>query len=330
MWNPKLHLLKQKKQYYIKAKDVHPDKNPDDPEAAQKFQELAEAYQILSDPDKRKIYDQFGKDGISQTPVIDPSAVFAMVFGSDAFGEYVGELQMASMAMMEVDAEQMSPEERKARMRDNQKSRVEKLVGKLSQRLQLYVQGDVQGFEGYLMQEAKQLAQTNFGEPMLHTIGYIYERMGRIQLGKNPWLLNIPAMGQQFRLKGHTFFKTQVGAVAAALGILTLGQEASEKLQQQSEEQYVSYMEDMIPKILNHVWKLNVMDIEDTLKSVCSSLFSSLSDKEMKNVYAQGLVLCGQILQGSKKKYVRNESFREAIEIQEEENEIGQEIQGEK
>src|SRR5690606_4381844 len=38
----------------------HPDKNPDNPEAEDKFKEAAEAYEILSSPDKRKRYDQFG------------------------------------------------------------------------------------------------------------------------------------------------------------------------------------------------------------------------------------------------------------------------------
>ena len=54
-----------KKAYRKKAIQFHPDKNPGDKEAEEKFKEAAEAYEILSDADKRARYDQFGHAGTS-------------------------------------------------------------------------------------------------------------------------------------------------------------------------------------------------------------------------------------------------------------------------
>ena len=61
------------------AQRFHPDKNPGDDGAQQKFKEINAAYQILGDPDKRAMFDRFGRSGLDGTGGIDPGAGFNFV-----------------------------------------------------------------------------------------------------------------------------------------------------------------------------------------------------------------------------------------------------------
>jgi molecular chaperone DnaJ len=56
-----------KKAYRKLAMKYHPDRNPDDSEAEERFKEAAEAYEVLRDGEKREIYNRFGHEGLAGT-----------------------------------------------------------------------------------------------------------------------------------------------------------------------------------------------------------------------------------------------------------------------
>ncbi|KAI0881415.1 X-domain of DnaJ-containing-domain-containing protein [Annulohypoxylon maeteangense] len=87
--------LEIKKAYRKLAIVHHPDKNPNDPTAHEKFQDIGEAYQVLSDSDLRKAYDKYGKDSAKPTEgFVDPSEFFSSIFGGDAFVDWIGEISL--------------------------------------------------------------------------------------------------------------------------------------------------------------------------------------------------------------------------------------------
>lgn len=74
-----------KKAYRRQAKELHPDKNKNDPNASQKFQDLGAAYEALSDADKRKAYDRCGEECLKKDGQMDQSDPFASFFGDFGF-----------------------------------------------------------------------------------------------------------------------------------------------------------------------------------------------------------------------------------------------------
>jgi molecular chaperone DnaJ len=95
-----------KKSFRALARELHPDVNRHDPQAEEKFKEAAEAYEILSDAERRSVYDRYGHEGLSSSGYASNfqgfgsfADVFEAFFGGDPFGRASGAVQGGDVAV---------------------------------------------------------------------------------------------------------------------------------------------------------------------------------------------------------------------------------------
>ncbi|GLI63100.1 hypothetical protein VaNZ11_006004, partial [Volvox africanus] len=193
-----------KKQYYMLARKYHPDKNPGDTGAHERFQKLGEAYQVLGNEDVRKRYDANGTEGLDVN-FMEGGSFFNMLFGSDLFEHLVGELFIATAARGggEVGSTEMARE---------QGVRVQKLCVNLKAILKRYEDGE-EAFVVAMREDAAKLGKASFGETMLHTIGKVYDMQADIAGGGF-----FGGMAAKFRQQGESV-RSQFQAASAAIKV---------------------------------------------------------------------------------------------------------------
>lgn len=282
-----------KKAYFLKARRVHPDKNLHDPEAAVKFQVLAEAYQVLSDPMQREAYDKYGKASVSENNMLDPTIVFGMLFGGGLFEQYIGQLAMASLLSMEVgDGE--TPFDNKEiyeKLEAAQRSREDELVLNLKDRLRLFIQGAEENFIAATNSEAVQLSTEAFGKEMLQTMGYVYIRHAAKELGKKKIYFGVPFLAEWIRAKSHSMRSFYT----AAKGALFLMQLNADMSQQGIDAAFMGARKELM---IDAIWKVNVADIEITLSRVCQRVLKEKTvAKDILKGRAKALKKLGKIFQ---------------------------------
>ena len=102
-----------KRAFRALARQHHPDVNPDDPAAGERFREVAEAYEVLSNAETRALYDRYGHAGVSGRPLASERAyqsgniadIFSMLFGEDLFGGGAAAQRRGPMAGADAQAD---------------------------------------------------------------------------------------------------------------------------------------------------------------------------------------------------------------------------------
>lgn len=290
-----------KKAYYMKAKQCHPDKHPDDPEAAKKFQKIGEAYQVLSDDKLRQRYDEHGKDGVDETPKMDPGALYAMIFGSEKFEPLIGELSLA--AHMNGDDDDVHPKLKEFK----QKQREVRCAVNLAEKLQIYLDNGEEEFTRQATEEANELGQSAFGGTLLNVIGTAYVEQAKLELGGMGGLgVSLSQTGRYF----NTRFSVLSRGIRAASGagdaqkaqerLLQIQQERQEGKIGAEETQEEAKLKKKIESAQGHIfsvmWYMTVIDIESTLRKACTKVtHDTFVEPAIRQKRKKALLLLGKI-----------------------------------
>ncbi|KAG6850369.1 hypothetical protein H0H93_014323 [Arthromyces matolae] len=322
-----------KKAYRRLAIKHHPDKNPDDPLAEERFKEIAIAYQTLSDEALRKKYNEFGpKESAPEGGFVDPEEVFGAMFGGERFTSIIGHISLArdmKAALQEADeaegdegetkhmrdakGREILTEEEKAQKEEKErkkaaekaaarKERVDKLVENLERKLGIFTESatgpndpDVTtSWRTICELEAEELKRESYGVELLNAVGFVYTAKAKHYLATNQTLFGVGGWFHNVQGKYHVFSET-VSTLRSAIELKSVFDQiqAAEKAGNLTPEEKKKLEEQAAEKGLQALFKGTKLEIESVLRETCDRV---LEDPNVTRDKAQLRAVALQIL----------------------------------
>ena len=313
---PMAHRASIKRQYYELARQYHPDHATTavrkDDDTNNKFAEISEAYQVLSNPDLREKYDAEGTEGLSadKTQIkehMDPALLFTFLFGSAKFSPYVGTLAMATSASIGDEQHAAGSKISIQDARIVQKRRCTRLALILVERhLKLYVEdGDLDVAKMRWEEEANDLVHSSYGDEMLCLIGKVYSLASAQFLGALDSGIGMPGISKWAEAayasmkRGQDRFMAAMDTTSAAVEVASKGTIMAQKQKQQglaSKDKEKQFEEEMFPSVMKLMWATTVVDVTNTLHETCQMVFFDQSvDVNTRKARAEAVRVMGDI-----------------------------------
>ncbi|EGF80591.1 hypothetical protein BATDEDRAFT_11241 [Batrachochytrium dendrobatidis JAM81] len=320
-----------KKAYYLKAIKCHPDKNLDNPLAEEMFKQISEAYQVLSDPQRRSFYNIHGKAaavGSEGSVFVDPEQFFRQQFGGDMFVDIIGEISIArdfkdvmaakdpsksndlttdsNSSTINPGTEVPSTDATTQAKQDSalmyeqrrliRKERIQKLSHNLVAKLSLYTDTlaneSLNTFRALSTIEAQQLALESYGPELLRAIGFTYV------LKADQWIAKIAAEDGDLQSK---FTKLQEmdkkTKKTGEGGEKTVDEDVKVKLTPQEQELRTQLEYEAATKGLEALWRGSKLEVESVLRDVCDDALGDAPgvSTELRKRRADALRILGQV-----------------------------------
>jgi len=283
-----------KKAYYKLARQWHPDKNPDNPEADAMFKSINEAYQILSDERKRELYDKYGKEHVQATESggLDLSMLLRMLFGGGRFDDVFGELMMTSLLATE---EGGGGDEAKREMERKSEERQANLAKTLwEHKLKPYVENpsDVNDWVEMVEKDIAEKLEAPGGASLLALVGWVYAQEAKRH--DTRWF-GLESFVSGISEKGHVVSET-----IRLLSEMRKLQQAQVEMQNAGDNPEVQ--ERAMNQGLSIMFKMGKLEISSTVRSVCETVIKQhATSKYTKKKLLEALRKLGELYQKAAK-----------------------------